>query len=103
MNNKFIKTKQNHKLKFKYFEPFWVLHLIENQAYKLELPSTLKICDVFYEFLLEQNTIKKGQVDEKIMQLEFDDYNKNQEYDVKVICNNLLYAKELESAQLPSL
>ena len=39
LNNKYIKTKHNQKLEAKFFEPFRVLHLVRNQAYKLELPK----------------------------------------------------------------
>ena len=37
LNSKYIKTKQNRKLEFKFFGPFQVLHPVEKQAYKLEL------------------------------------------------------------------
>ena len=36
-NSKYIKTKQNWKLKAKFFNSFRVLHLITKQAYKLKL------------------------------------------------------------------
>ena len=39
LNSKYIKTKWNRKLKAKFFRPFWVLHLVEKQAYKLGLPA----------------------------------------------------------------
>ena len=37
LNSKYIKTKQNRTLKAKFFAPFWVLHLVSKQAYKLKL------------------------------------------------------------------
>ena len=39
LNSKYIKTKQNQKLKAKFFRPFWVLHLVGKQAYKFKLPK----------------------------------------------------------------
>ena len=39
LNSKYIKTKQNRKLEFKFFGPFQVLHPVRKQAYKLELPK----------------------------------------------------------------
>ena len=52
-NSKYIKTKQNRKLKAKFFGPFQVLHPVRKQAYKLELPKKWRIHDVFYMLLLE--------------------------------------------------
>ena len=39
LNKKYINTKQNRKLKAKFFGSFWVLHLVGKQAYKIELPK----------------------------------------------------------------
>ncbi len=39
LNSKYIKTKRNKKLESKFFGPFWVLHEVRKQAYKLELPT----------------------------------------------------------------
>ena len=65
LNNKYIKTKCNRKLEAKFFGPFRVLHLVGSQAYKLELPKRWRIHDVFHVSLLEQDTTRKGWVDEK--------------------------------------
>ena len=53
LNSKYIKTKRNRKLEFQFFGPFRVLHPIEKQAYKLELPKRWRIHDVFHVSLLE--------------------------------------------------
>ena len=36
LNSKYIKTKRNRKLEFKFYRSSWVLHPVEKQAYKLE-------------------------------------------------------------------
>ena len=64
LNSKYIKTKRNRKLEAKFFGPFRMLHLVGKQAYKLELPKKWRIHDVFFMSLLEQNTTKKGRVDD---------------------------------------
>ena len=53
LSNKYLKTKRNHKLEAKFFGPFWILHLIGKQAYKLKLLKKYRICDIFHVFLLE--------------------------------------------------
>ena len=37
LNTKYLKTKQNRKLKVKFFGPFRVLHPVGQQTYQLEL------------------------------------------------------------------
>ena len=37
LNSQYIKTKLNRKLEVKFFRPFWVLHFVGKQVYKLEL------------------------------------------------------------------
>ena len=56
----------------KFFRPFRMLHPVEKQAYKLELPKKWKIHDVFHMLLLEQDTTMKGRVDKKVRQMEFE-------------------------------
>ena len=86
LNSKYIKTKQNQKLEAKFFGPFRVLHSVKKQAYKLELSKKWKIHDIFHVLLLEQDTTRKGQVNEKVRQIEFDaGDNESGEYKVEAI------------------
>ncbi len=80
LNSKYIKTKQNCKLKAKFFRPFRVLYQVGKQAYKLKLPKKWRIHDIFHVLLLEQNTTKKGQVDEMTSKLEFESDSNGEEY-----------------------
>ena len=54
-------------------------------------------------FLLEQDTTRKERVDEKTLQLEFEENIEDKEYEVETICDSAVYTKEFESGQLPSL
>ena len=103
LNSKYIKTKRNRKLEAKFFGPFRVLQPMGKQAYKLELPKRWRIHDVFHVSLLEQDTTRKGRVDEKIAeQLEFEAGN-DEEYEVEGILDSAVYAKESEAGHLPGL
>ncbi len=64
LNSKCIKTKQICKLKAKFFSLFWVFHLIGNQVYKLKLPKSWRIYNIFYVSVLEHDTTRKGRIDE---------------------------------------
>ena len=103
LNSNYIKTKQNHKLEAKFFEPFWVLHPVRKQVYKLELLWSWRIHDVFYVSPLEQNTTRKRQVEKVVRQMEFDVKNNNDgEYKVEAIRDNAVYTKEAD-IHLPKL
>ena len=55
-------------------------------------------------FLLEQNNIKKEQVDKKIVeQLKFEAGGNNKEYKIEDICNSTVYARKLEADYLLGL
>ncbi len=99
LNSKYIKTKRNRKLEAKFFGPFWVLHLVGKQAYKIELSKKWRIHDVFHVSLLEQDTIKKGRVE---IAIEFDEGD-SEEYEVEAIPDSEVYAKEVDSGQLSGL
>ena len=103
LNSKYIKTKQNRKLEAKFFGPFQVLHPIGKQAYKLELPKNWRIYDIFHVSLLEQDITRKKWVDKKVRQMKFDAGNNDcRKYEIKVIWDSVVYAKESESSYLPS-
>ncbi len=94
LNSKYIKIKQNYKLEAKFFGSFRVLHPVGKQAYKLELPKKLKIYDVFHVSLLEQDTTRKGWVDETMSRLKFENKGNGKKYKVKAICDSAVYAKK---------
>ena len=71
------------------------------QAYKLELPKKWRIHDVFHMLLQEQNTTKKGRVDETT-QLDFEGGD-DKEYEVEEIRDSAVYAMESEAGHLPGL
>lgn len=58
---------------------------------------------MFYISLLNQNTTKKGQVDENVKKMDFDAGNENENYKLKAISNNAVYAQESESGHLLEL
>ena len=101
LNSKYIKTKCNRKLKAKFFGPFQVLHPIGNQAYKLELPKKWRIHDIFHVSLLEQDSIKKGRVDNNETKL--DAGNNSREYKIEAFRDSTVYTRESESCHLPGL
>ena len=54
--------------------------------------------------LLELDTTRKGQVDEKVRQMEFDTGDvESGEYEVEAIRDSAIYARELELGHLPGL
>ena len=101
LSSKYLKTKWNRKLEAKFFGPFRVLHPVGKQAYKLELPKKWRIHDVFHVSLLEQDTTKKGRVNDMQLDFEFEAGN-DKEYEVDGIWDSAVYAKE-SAGQLPGL
>ena len=104
LSSKQIKTKRNCKLEAKFLGPFRVLHPVGKQAYKLKLPKKWRIHDVFHVSLLEQDTTKKGRVNDMKLDFEFEaGDNKDKEYEVNGIWDSAVYAKESATGQLPGL
>ena len=90
-------------MKAKFFRPFRVLHPVGKQAYKLELSKKWRIHDVFHMSLLEQDTTRKGRVDENdAAEMDAGD-NEDGEYKVEAIRDSTVYARESESGHLPEL
>ena len=92
-SSKYLKTKQNRKLEVNILSLFWMLHPVSKQAYKFELPKNWRIHNVFHISLLKQNTIKKGRVNDKQLDFEFEIGN-NKEYKVDGIWDSAIYANE---------
>ena len=96
LNSKYIKTKENWKLKAKFFRSFQVLYLVKKQANKLELFRKWRIFDVFHVSLLKQDTTKKRREDKSTTKLDAND-NKRGEYKIEAICDSAVYAKKSAS------
>ena len=103
LSSKYLKTKRNCKLEAKFLGPFQVLHPLGKQAYKLELPKKWRIHNIFHVSLLEQDTTKKGRVNDTQLDFEFEaGDDKDKEYEVDGIRDSAVYAKE-SAGQLPGL
>lgn len=63
-----------------FFKPFRTLYHIDKQVYKLEQLKKLKIHNIFYILLLEQNITRLGQIDKKKIKLEV---NNSKKYKIK--------------------
>ena len=100
LNSKYLKTKQNQKLKAKFFEAIWVTHPVGKQAYKLTLSKKWKIYNVFYMSLLEHDTTRKERV-KKVLELNIDNEGRK-DYEVEAIWDSAVYARELKG-HLPGL
>lgn len=59
INYKYFKIKKNQRLKFIFFGSFLIFYSVEKWVYKIQFSKKLKIYNVFYMSLLEQNTTKK--------------------------------------------
>ena len=103
LSQKHLKTKRNRKLEAKFLGLFQVLHPVGKQAYKLELAKKWRIHDVFHLSLLEQDTTKKGRVNDTQLDFEFEAGDDDKEYEVDGIRDSAVYAKESATGQLPGL
>lgn len=99
LNNKYIKIKQNRKLKAKFFNLFQVLFLVKKSSIQIRITKKKKNTQYFYILLLEQETIRKEQVDKNTIRLKFK-ANNSKEFVVKGIYNKAMYAREFEGHYL---
>ena len=74
-----------------------MLHPVDKQAYKIELPRKWKIHDVFHVSLLEQDTTRKERVDKTTSRLKFKNEGNSKKYEVETICESEIYTKESDS------
>ena len=79
-----------------------MLYPVSKQAYKLELLKKWRIHDVFHVSLLEQNTTKKGRVNDMLLDSKFE-AGDNKEYEVDGIWDSAVYSKESVTGQLSGL
>lgn len=92
--------KQNCKLKTKFFILFQALRFVDKQVYNLTLSTWQKIYDIFHKLLLQQNIIRKRQVN-KLLKLKAKlDKRDNIEYKIKVTKHSAIYSIESTSQQL---
>lgn len=97
LNRKYIKIKRNKKLENKFIGSFRVLHIVEKQTYKIELPTKYKIHNLSYVSLLKWQMIKKrrvGNLSESEKEFELGD---NKKYKVKAIVNSIVYDQQANS------
>ena len=99
LNGKYIKTKQNQKLEAKFFQLFWVLHLVAKKTYKLVLLKKWRIYNVFHILLLKQDPTKRERV-KKMRQLNAGN-DDNKKYKMEAIWNSTVYANKSKSGYLP--
>ena len=93
LSSKHLKTKRNCKLEAKFFDLFWVLHQVGNQAYKLKVLKKWRIHNVFHVSMIDQDSTKKKQVNDTQLDFAFKT-SINEEYKVDAIWDNAVYAKE---------
>lgn len=86
-----------------FFGSFQVLHLMEKQAYNLELSSRWKIHDVLNTSLLEQNITSKEQVKELLKCVPELHTREDKNYKVKAIRDSFVYANKAVKSQLLGL
>lgn len=54
------------------FRFFQVLHLVRKQTYNLKLPARWKIYNMFYVLLLEQDIVRKRQINKFLLVHKFE-------------------------------
>lgn len=81
-----------------FFWSFQISHLVYKQAYKFELFTKWKIHNVLHLILLQQDKLKKKQVN-KIVEIKFDKV-KYKEYKVTAIEDSIIHNKAAKSQLL---
>ena len=101
VNDKNIRLKRNKKLKWKFFESFKMLNIVENQTYRIDISKRWRIHDVFHVSLLEKVKFKrKKKVSLKFnyqsndIDIEKNEKLTNEKFWIEVILNNKIYKKD---------
>lgn len=103
LSAKHIKTKQNLKFEYKYFDPFDIVEAIKNQAYTFKLSAKLCIYFVFYILFLKKDITRRETVDQKIAnQFKFVKKEKSEQR-IDLILDSMIFAKKAVNNSLPEL
>jgi transposase InsO family protein len=89
-----IRTRRpSKKLDYKKFGPYKVLETIGKQAYRLDLPNTLRVHDVFHVSLLEMARARSGQVTTTPTPVEVDNH---EEWEVDEVLDSRIHRGNLQ-------
>ena len=101
VNDKNIRIKRNKKLKWKFFESFKMLNIVENQTYRIDISKRWRIHDVFHVSLFEKvKSKRKEKVSLELnyqsndIDIEKDEKLTNEKFWIEVILNSKIYKKD---------
>ena len=90
----FKTRRSNKKLDFKINNLFWVIEIIDKQAYRVKLLSNWQIHDIFHIFLLKQAKSKKEKIYKAFASTKIIDEDNKLVYIVEAITNSQLHLKK---------
>ena len=87
------------KAEIRFFELFQILHFMKKYTYKLKLHEKLRIYNIFYILLFEQNSSKKKRINKMVIRLNFKVSN-NKMYKIEEIWDDIVNTEELKIIHL---